>query len=196
MLDILIQVLRDFYIFAAYIGNGNSFPEPLGETEEKACLERCAKGDEYARATLIEHNLRLVAHIAKKYAYAGRESDDIISIGTIGLIKAVSTYDRHKGTALATYAARCIENEILMSIRSEKRQAAEVSLYDPMGTDRDGNDILLAEVLGSDSSAVCDEVIMRINAEQLRKLIIKNLSDRERIVIELRYGLAGRFCMT
>lgn len=196
MLDILMQLLRDFYTFAAYISNGNSFPEPLSEAEEKNCLERSAEGDEEARSALIEHNLRLVAHIAKKYTYAGRESDDIISIGTIGLIKAVSTYDRHKGTALATYAARCIENEILMSIRSEKRQASEVSLYDPMGTDKDGNDILLSEVLGSDSSAVCDEVIMRINAEQLRKLVIKHLSDRERIVVELRYGLAGRFCMT
>jgi RNA polymerase sporulation-specific sigma factor len=102
----------------------------------------------------------------------------------------------HKGTALATYAARCIENEILMSIRSEKRQATEISLYDAIGTDRDGNDISLAEVLGSDPSLVCDEVEARLAAEQLRRLIRLHLSDRERLVIELRYGLAGRFCMT
>ena len=196
MLNILFQLFKDIFFFAAYVNGGNSFPEPLNAEEEKECLERCALGDDEARARLIEHNLRLVAHIAKKFACAGRDSDDMISIGTIGLIKAVSTYNMHKGTALATYAARCIENEILMSIRSEKRQATEISLYDAIGTDRDGNDISLAEVLGSDPSLVCDEVEARLAAEQLRRLIRLHLSDRERLVIELRYGLAGRFCMT
>lgn len=196
MLNILFQLFKDIFFFAAYVNGGNSFPEPLNPEEEKQCLERCALGDDEARACLIEHNLRLVAHIAKKFASAGRDSDDMISIGTIGLIKAVSTYNMHKGTALATYAARCIENEILMSIRSEKRQATEISLYDAIGTDRDGNDISLAEVLGSDPSLVCDEVEARLAAEQLRRLIRLHLSDRERLVIELRYGLAGRFCMT
>ncbi len=196
MLNILFQLFKDIFFFAAYVNGGNSFPEPLNAEEEKECLERCALGDDEARARLIEHNLRLVAHIAKKFASAGRDSDDMISIGTIGLIKAVSTYNMHKGTALATYAARCIENEILMSIRSEKRQATEISLYDAIGTDRDGNDISLAEVLGSDPSLVCDEVEARLAAEQLRRLIRLHLSDRERLVIELRYGLAGRFCMT
>lgn len=196
MLDVLIQLCKDIFFFAAYINGGNSFPEPLSAEQEKSCLERCAFGDDEARGMLIEHNLRLVAHIAKKFTSAGRDSDDMISIGTIGLIKAVSTYDMHKGTALATYAARCIENEILMSIRSEKRQATEVSLYDAIGTDRDGNDISLAEVLGSDASLVGDEVEMRLAAEQLRKLIRQHLTERERMVIELRYGLAGKFCMT
>ncbi len=196
MLNALMQLCKDIFFFAAYINGGNSFPEPLSAEQEKSCLERCAFGDDEARGMLIEHNLRLVAHIAKKFTSAGRDSDDMISIGTIGLIKAVSTYDMHKGTALATYAARCIENEILMSIRSEKRQATEVSLYDAIGTDRDGNDISLAEVLGSDASLVGDEVEMRLAAEQLRKLIRQHLTERERLVIELRYGLAGKFCMT
>jgi len=196
MLDVLFQFFKEIFFFAAYINNTNSFPEPLTPEQEKDCLARSAKGDEEARSMLIEHNLRLVAHIAKKFTGNGRNNDDIISIGTIGLIKAVSTYDMHKGTALATYAARCIENEILMSIRSEKRQATEVSLYDSIGTDRDGNDISLAEVLGSDPSLVGDEVEMRIAAQQLRELVREHLTERERVVIELRYGLAGNFCMT
>lgn len=196
MLDALFQLFREIFFFAAYVNNTNSFPEPLSPEEERECLKRSAKGDEQARAALIEHNLRLVAHIAKKFACNGRNNDDIISIGTIGLIKAVSTYDMHKGTALATYAARCIENEILMSIRSERRQATEVSLYDSIGTDRDGNDITLADVLGSEAGVVGDEVETRIAAQQLRELIRLHLSERERLVIELRYGLAGRFCLT
>ncbi len=196
MLDILMQLCKDIFFFAAYINNGNSFPEPLTAEQEKEYLSRCAEGDDEARSMLIEHNLRLVAHIAKKFTGTNRDSDDIISIGTIGLIKAVSTYDAQKGTALATYAARCIENEILMSIRSDKRRPSEVSLNDAIGTDRDGNDISLAEVLGSDASLVGDEVELRIAAEQLRCLIRKHLTERERMVIELRYGLAGNFSMT
>lgn len=113
MIDILMQLCKDIFFFAAYVNNGNSFPEPLTAEQEKDCLSRCAHGDDEARSMLIEHNLRLVAHIAKKFATANRDNDDIISIGTIGLIKAVSTYDAQKGTALATYAARCIENGIL-----------------------------------------------------------------------------------
>ena len=113
MLDALFQLFREIFFFAAYVNNTNSFPERLTPGEEKDCLARCAKGDEEARSMLIEHNLRLVVHIAKKFSCNGRNNDDIISIGTIGLIKAVSTYDMHKGTALATYAARCIENAIL-----------------------------------------------------------------------------------
>lgn len=196
MFGTFFQLFKDIFFFAAYVNNGNSFPEPLSPKEERECLERYAKGDEEARATLIEHNLRLVAHIAKKYTVSGRNSDDMISIGTIGLIKAVSTYNLDKGTALATYAARCIENEILMSIRAEKRQASEISLYDAIGMDRDGNDIPLSEVLGSEATIVGDEVEMRLAAEQLRKLINEHLNERERLVIELRYGIAGRFCMT
>ena len=127
MLDILMQLCKDIFFFAAYINNGNSFPEPLTPEQEKECLARYAKGDEEARSMLIEHNLRLVAHIAKKFTGTNRDSDDVISIGTIGLIKAVSTYDAQKGTALATYAARCIENAIL-SLRTLFQRMSKITL--------------------------------------------------------------------
>ncbi len=195
MLTSFLELFRDVFFFAAYVNGGNSFPEPLSPQEEKNYLMLCAQGDGEARAKLIEHNLRLVAHIAKKYSGVGRDSDDIISIGTIGLIKAVSTYNVHKGTALATYAARCIENEILMSIRAEKRQAGEVSLHETIGTDRDGNDISLAEILGSEPTLVSDQVELHIASEQLRELMRQCLTDRERMVIQLRYGLYGGYCM-
>lgn len=196
MFGSLFQLFRDIFFFAAYVGGGNSFPDPLKPEEERRYLEQYAQGDQAAREKLIEHNLRLVAHIAKKYISPGRNNDDMISIGTIGLIKAVSTYNMDKGTALATYAARCIENEILMSIRSEKRQASEISLYDAIGKDRDGNDIPLSDILGSAPTVVCDEVELRLDAELLRELIRKELGERERLVIELRYGMCGNYCMT
>lgn len=196
MIGTLLQLLRDLFIFTGYISNGNSFPEPLTASEEKSYFESYAKGDDDARTKLIEHNLRLVAHIAKKYTDANRSNDDMISIGTIGLIKAVSTYNIDKGTTLATYAARCIENEILMSIRLEKKQAYQVLLYDAIGTDRDGNDIPLADVLGSDPNLVFNEVEALLNAEQLRGLMSKHLTERERLVVELRYGLNGNYSMT
>lgn len=196
MIGTLLQLLRDLFIFTGYISNGNSFPEPLTASEEKAYFESYAKGDNDARTKLIEHNLRLVAHIAKKYTDANRSNDDMISIGTIGLIKAVSTYNIDKGTTLATYAARCIENEILMSIRLEKKQAYQVLLYDAIGKDRDGNDIPLADVLGSDPNLVFNEVEALLNAEQLRALMSKHITERERLVVELRYGLNGNYSMT
>ena len=196
MIGSLIQFFREVFFFAAYINAGNSFPEPLSPEEEKCCLERFAKGDDLAREELIERNLRLVAHIAKKYTSPGRNSDDLISIGTIGLIKAVSSYKAEKKTALATYAARCIENEILMSIRAEKRQAAEVFIFDAVGTDRDGNNIPLVELLGSEAGLVADEVELKITAERLNQLVCAHLTKRERLVIEMRYGLSGTYCRT
>lgn len=197
MFGTLFDFFKELFFFVAYINNaGNSFPEPLPADEERRCLEAYADGDQLAREKLIEHNLRLVAHISKKYTNPGRTSDDLISIGTIGLIKAVTTYNLQKGTALVTYAARCIENEILMSIRSEKKQSSEISIFDAIGTDRDGNDVSLVDMLGSNASLVDDEVELRLSAQRLRSLISKHLSDRERLVIELRYGLYGRVCLT
>lgn len=195
MYSALFQLFREIFFFAAYVNTNSSFPPPLKPEEEAQCLRLCAAGDEEARAKLIEHNLRLVAHIAKKYAVSGRETDDVISIGTIGLIKAVSTYKGNKGTTLATYAARCIENEILMSVRAEKKQQGEVSLYDPIGTDRDGNEISLSDVLGSDPEQVQNDVELNLSKEQLRRYIGKALTDRERLVIELRYGICGGRCL-
>lgn len=196
MIDSLLQFFKEVFFFSAYVHGGSSFPEPLSPEEEKSCLDRFSRGDDTARSLLIEHNLRLVAHIAKKYATTGRNSDDLISIGTIGLIKAVSSYKPEKKTALATYAARCIENEILMSIRAEKRQAAEVFLFDAVGTDRDGNDIPLAELLSSGATLVADEVELKLTAEKLNELICAHLTKRERLVIEMRYGLCGSYCRT
>ena len=195
MLDLFFQIFKDIFFFAGYVGTNGSFPEPLPQEEEQACIKRLAQGDPAARATLIEHNLRLVAHIAKKYAGPRRDQDDLISIGTVGLIKAVSTFDPKKNSALATYAARCIENEILMSLRAEKKQNGEVSLSDPIGVDGDGNEISLADILGSEPEQVQWDVESRIASEQVRRAVDAALSGRERTVIKLRYGLLGGRCM-
>lgn len=192
MLDAILQLAREIFFFAGYVSTGSSFPEPLEPEEEKECLARLAAGDAEARVRLIEHNLRLVAHIAKKYAGRQRDTDDLISIGTVGLIKAVSTFNGDKGSALATYAARCIENEILMSLRAEKKRSGEVSLNESIGVDKDGNNISLAEVLGSDPDDVQRHVELNIATEQLRRAIATALTPRERVVVELRYGLTGR----
>ncbi len=191
MLDVLFQIIKDVFFFAAYVHSGSSFPDPLSPEEEKKYIALNEAGDETARSKLIEHNLRLVAHIAKKYACAGRETDDLISIGTIGLIKAVSTFNAGKGSALATYASRCIENEVLMFLRTEKKRMSEVSINDPIGTDRDGNEIVLSDVLGSDPDLVQNEVELRIASDKLKHIISNTLNERERIVVELRYGLTG-----
>lgn len=195
MLSTLWQYFKDVFLFAAYVSTTNSFPEPLSTEEERKYLEEYEKGNEQARAKLIEHNLRLVAHIAKKYAQNGRDSDDIISIGTIGLIKAVNTFSQRKGASLGTYAAKCIENEILMSLRSEKKQLAEVSLQDAIGTDRDGNEISLVEILGADDTCVQNEVELRLDTEKLYQTMEKVLTERERLVISLRYGIMGGYAM-
>ena len=189
------QFLSGLLFLYAYVGNQTTFPEPLSAAEERACLHRLQQGDQNARETLITHNLRLVAHIAKKYAKAGRDSDDIISIGTIGLIKAVSTFDPNKGVALSSYASRCVENEILMSIRAEKKQVAEVSFGEPIGMDGDGNDITLLDILGSDPDTVVEEVGRRMDAARVRGAMNRALTARERAVVQMRYGLTGGRCM-
>lgn len=191
MLDAILQLARELFFFAGYVSAGNSFPPQLAPEEEKALIDRLAQGDLEARGKLIEHNLRLVAHIAKKYSAPRRDADDLISIGTVGLIKAVSTFKPDKGNTLATYAARCIENEILMSLRAEKKSAGEVSLSDPIGVDKDGNEISLAEVLGSDAEEVQRQVELTLFGTQLREAMGRALTGRERTVIELRYGLTG-----
>ncbi len=192
----LLQFIGDLFFFAAYIGSSRSFPEPLPPEEEKRLIAGLRTGDEHARELLIEHNLRLVAYIARKYAKAGRDNDDLISIGTIGLIKAVSSYDPEKGVALSSYASRCVENEILMSIRAEKRQVKEVSLYDAIGTDSDGNDIALTDILGSDTDSVPDAVQASLEGARVREAMNRLLTERERRVLTLRFGLYGGYAMT
>ncbi|MCL2436572.1 MAG: RNA polymerase sporulation sigma factor SigK [Clostridiales bacterium] len=169
----------------------NSFPMPLSDTEEEHYLSLFESGDSEAKNVLIERNLRLVAHIVKKYTSGGHNTDDLISIGTIGLIKAVNTYSSKKATRLATYAAKCIENEILMSIRTGKKSKAEISLNEPIGTDKDGNEISFNDILGTDPDAILDDINFKIQAKQLYKAVGHILSDRERVVIVKRYGLAG-----
>ncbi len=170
----------------------SSFPNPLTEKEEEHYVELLAENDSDARRILIERNLRLVAHIAKKYVSPGVCRDDLISIGTIGLIKAVNTYSSGKSTRLATYAAKCIENEILMSIRASKRVSREVSLSLPIGTDKDGNEINLNDILGTGGDEIVDLISLKIQVGKLYKAIDSCLSSREKKIIIARYGLDGR----
>lgn len=185
----VVQLLNEILFFAAHIKTNASFPKPLSKDEEQIYLARAQEGDEEARHILIEHNLRLVAHIAKKYSKNSADTDDLISIGTIGLIKAVSTFNPERG-ALATYAAKCIENEMLMSMRFErKKNAYEVYLEEPVGHDSDGNVITLIDKLGSDPDIVQEQAYVNIFNDMLRRIAKKVLNERERTVIELRYSL-------
>jgi len=187
LVTLVAAVVREIILLVSYLQN-NSFPQPLSPHEEKDCLARLASGDHAARAVLIERNLRLVAHVIKKYDNTGEEQEDLISIGTVGLIKAIDSFDRGKGTRLATFAARCIENEILMHIRATARRRNEVLLQDPIGKDPDGNEITLLDVLGTDCEQVLDEVDKKLAASRLY-LIIRRLEPRERQVLTMRFGL-------
>lgn len=194
--SLLVSTIKDICLLFGYIQNVNSFPQPLTAEEEQYYLEEFKKGNEDAKNILVERNLRLVAHIVKKYANTGREIDDLISIGTIGLIKAIITFDGDKGTRLATYAARCIENEILMTIRASKKTKTEVSLHDPIGVDKEGNEISLIDILGSDTDVILDEVDLKIQIKKLYKRMETALKKRERLVLELRYGLLNGISKT
>ena len=187
----LIWLIKDALLFLAYVSGRQAFAKPLNAKEEAGCIARMQAGDAQARNELIEHNMRLVAHIARKYTVPGYDADDLISIGTIGLIKGVSTFKAGTGTQLSTYCARCIENEILMVLRASQKRKGEVSLSDPIGTDSEGNEITLTDLLGTDADAVPDEVDRRFCAAKVARLIRTQLPERERIVLELRYGLAG-----
>jgi RNA polymerase sporulation-specific sigma factor len=169
-----------------------SFPKPLSTKEESDYLKRCKEGDKEARDKLIEHNLRLVAHIVKKYNMVDKETDDLISIGTIGLIKAIDTFDDEKGIRLATYASRCIDNELLMMLRSGKRLAKEVYLYDPIGSDREGNEINLLDIIEEAEVDIVENIVLEDDIKKLYHMIGKVLTDREREIICLRYGLSNR----
>ncbi|HBI04881.1 MAG TPA: RNA polymerase sporulation sigma factor SigK [Paenibacillaceae bacterium] len=179
--------MRDMVLFVSYIKN-NAFPLPLSDKDENRYLEQMGVGDKNARNLLIEHNLRLVAHIVKKFENTGEDSEDLISIGTIGLIKAIESYQKDKGTKLATYAARCIENEILMHLRSLKKTKKDVSLHDPIGTDKEGNEISLIDVLGTEAGEVEDRVQLKIEKNKIYHHI-HVLDEREKEVIIGRYGL-------
>ena len=166
-----------------------TFPQPLAAEEEQYYLQRLKEGDAQARDVLVERNLRLVAHIVKKYQNSGEKTEDLISIGTIGLIKAVTTFDSDKGSRLVTYAARCVENELLMYFRSKKKTARETSYYDPIGTDKEGNEIHLLDIMESSERDAFSRVCLKEDSRKLYALLRKILTERERTVLVMRYGL-------
>lgn len=190
MFDMLLSCLSQFVFLALHIDNPGIFPPPLKTAEEKELLARMSQGDEEARELLIEHNLRLVVHIIKKYYAATCDQDDLISIGTIGLIKAINSYRPEKGVRLATYAARCIENEILMYFRSQKKTMQDISLDEPIETDAEGNPLTLMDILSVDDT-VFDDVNKSMELRKLKRFVREIEDGRERQIIILRYGLDG-----
>ncbi|WP_420808484.1 RNA polymerase sporulation sigma factor SigK [Clostridium manihotivorum] len=174
---------------SGYITGNTTFPQPLDEKEEEMYIEKLKSGDSNAKNILVERNLRLVAHIVKKYSFQNKDLDDLISIGTVGLIKAIDSYDSSKGTRLATYAARCIENEILMLFRNNKKVKGEVFLQDPIGVDKEGNEICLIDVLSSENDSVLETVESNLQIRSLYTKMNSVLSTREKEIIEMRYGL-------
>lgn len=190
MLQLLLQLAANLYYFALHVTGAGAFPPPLSASKENELLEKSRNGDIDARNKLIEHNLRLVAHIVKKYYATGAEQDDLISIGTIGLIKAVSTFKADKGIRLATYAARCIENEILMFFRNQKKSAQDVYISDPIDTDKDGNALTLIDVI-ADQKDIAEEIDTKMKLQRLKVILHACLDEREKEIITLRYGLSG-----
>ena len=180
----------------SYFSSISSFPQPLSSEEEKYYLERYQSGDQTAKNILIERNLRLVAHIVKKYTNANSDMDDLISIGTIGLIKGITSFDSTKCTRLATYAARCIENEILMSIRAGRKQRSETSLHAPIGMDQEGNEISLLDILCTENDTIFDQVDLEMEVKKLYQHIRNILKPRKKEILLLRYGLNNQEEMT
>lgn len=195
MLSAALLLFANTLLFSLRLSGGGSFPKPLSAAEEREYLARYAAGDPDARNVLIERNLRLVAHIIKKYYTQSADQEDLISIGTIGLIKGISSFDATKGARLATYAARCIENEILMYFRSQKKLQGEVSLSDSIDSDQDGDALQLMDVVGVDDTML-EDLYDRDSALRLRQLIRTHLTPREAEIIRLRYGLGGSVPLT
>ena len=195
MLTAALLMLANTMLFSLRLNGGGSFPKPLTAEEEREYLARMEQGDRAARDALIERNLRLVAHVVKKYYCAQSNQEDLLSIGTIGLIKGISTFQPSKGARLATYAARGIENEILMYFRSQKKLQGEVSLADSIDTDKEGNALQLMDVVGVDDTML-DDIHDRDSAMRLRRLVAETLTAREAEIIRLRYGLGGTVPLT
>ncbi|MBE5805265.1 MAG: RNA polymerase sporulation sigma factor SigK [Clostridiales bacterium] len=184
--------LQSAVFVVGYISNNNLFPEPLTAEEEKEYLKRYENGDEIARNILIERNLRLVAHICKKYSSTNVEQEDLISIGTIGLIKGIKSFNTDKGVRLATYVSRCIDNEILMHLRVMKKTGAEVYLEDTIGKDKDDNTVSLQEVIENDEKSIEDIVDLKFKIKKLYEKMKEVLKEREKAILEMRFGLNGR----
>lgn len=193
-LENLLTLLKNLIIFSSYMTEKRSFPKPLSKEKEQEYLVLSAKGDKDAKEILVKHNLRLVAHIAKKYANYG-DNDELISIGSIGLIKAVESFKSDKGTSLATYASRCIENEILMTMRTTKKHRSNVSLNEPIGVDKDGNELVIMDMLESDQNVI-EDVENSIMMEKLTAITKSVLDKREYEIIKMRYGLENTGALT
>lgn len=190
-LSLLMKVFPNLLFMFLHAASGGSFPKALSSKAEAELLQQMADGDDLARKKLIEHNLRLVAHVAKKYFGSGADQDDLVSIGTVGLIKAVSSFKPDKGIRLATYAARCIDNEILMYFRAAKKTAQDVYISDPIDTDKDGNTLTLIDVI-TDNSDVVEDLDLKLKLKKLQEYLKDTLTPRELTIIRLRYGLDGK----
>lgn len=188
MLSFALALISKFFCLMLRTSNAHAFPPPLSKDEERRLFILCRNGDMQARNTLIEHNLRLVAHIVKKYYTGSREQDDLISVGTIGLIKAIDSFDIKNGARFATYAGKCLQNEILMYFRSQKKHQSVTSINDPVDVDKDGNPLTYLDIIASPDDIV-DKIDTRIKLENIRKAIDNVLTEREKQIIVLRYGL-------
>ena len=196
LLSNFMEFLCSNIFLTGYISGNNTFPKPLDEKEEEKYLQLLKASDKKAKSILIERNLRLVAHIVKKYQIPNKDIDELISIGTVGLIKAIDSFDVTKGTRLATYASRCIENEILMLFRNNKKQKSETFLQDPIGVDKEGNEISLIDVLSSEKDSVIDKVEMKLQIKALYNKMNSALTEREGEILKMRYGLKDGKCKT
>ncbi len=190
MLEMLLNILSHIFHFALHVTGSGSFPKALPPEEEKRLVVLCENGDRAARQKLIEHNLRLVAHVIKKYYNTNIDKEDLISIGTIGLIKGISSFKSEKDIKLATYASRCIENEVLMYFRNLKKSAQDIYISDPIDVDKEGNSLTLLDII-SDDMDIESDIENKISYEKLRKLTETCLDERERLIIYMRYGMGG-----
>ncbi len=193
--SVLLQFFENIILFALHLGSPNLFPRPLSKKEEAEALRKAAEGDKQARDLLIEHNLRLVVHIIKKYYSAVNDQDDLVSVGTIGLIKGINSFRYDKGARLATYASRCIENEILMYFRAQKKTAQDISMNEPIETDSEGNPLTLADIICVEDTIV-DDIQEKSDVRRVRSLVRNMQNERDRTVIILRYGLDGNDPLT
>lgn len=191
LFEMLCRTAAEIYYIFLSVSNAGGFPRRLSAAEESECIKQLEEGNAAARNRLIEHNLRLVAHICRKYYSSGSDPDDMLSIGTIGLIKAVDTFSSDKGTRFSSYAARCIENECLMSLRAAKKTAQNVSISEPIDTDKNGNELTLIDVISCEDT-IADDIDLKLKCERLYAIIATVLNERELEIICLRYGLYGR----
>lgn len=191
MIKALLNLLSKIFFFTGRLKINNVFDKPLSQEEESECFKKMKQGDKQAEEKLIKHNLRLVAHIVKKYNFAKIEQDELISVGSIGLMKAIKSYDKEKGNSFSTYASRCIQNEILMMVRSQRKFINEVSLEDKVKTDKEGNEVSLIDVLEDASEHVQDKAEIQIIYQKIIDIINTSLNEREKEIIFLRYGIGG-----